>query len=320
MKKIGIGYSSAKIILIGEHSVVYGEPSIALPFSAINIKALVTSSTTKTTIDCAFYNGLLDDMPELLDSLKKAILLSLEKIKQTHTPLAINIVSDIPAERGMGSSAAVAVASVRAIFDYFNVNLPYSLLLQIVNESEKIAHGNPSGIDALMTSSDTPFFFIRGQSPEPISLNLNAVLIVADTGITGRTKQVVASIAEKYEDEQQNGPCHSAIYQLGQLAYSSKHFIESNQSVELGRTFNEAQHLLSLLGVSSPELDTLIAVARENGALGSKLTGGGAGGCMIALANNKKDAEHITTALKNNGAKQTWLYEMSDINETISQS
>ena len=318
MTNNGIGYSSAKIILIGEHSVVYGEPSIALPFSAIKIKALVTSSTTKTTIDCAFYNGLLDDMPELLDSLKKAILLSLEKIKQTNTPLAIRIVSDIPAERGMGSSAAVAVATVRALFDYFNVTLPYSLLLQIVDEAEKIAHGNPSGLDALMTSSNTPYFFIKGQVPLAISLNLDAVLIVADTGITGRTKQVVAAIAQKYQAEQDSGPYHLAIQKLGQLAHSSKQFIESNEPVKLGHAFNEAQDALSLLEVSSPELNTLITVARENGALGAKLTGGGAGGCMIALAYDKKEAEHIAAALKNNGAKQTWLYEMSETNETIS--
>lgn len=309
MSTQGIGYANGKIILMGEHSVVYGEPSIAIPFPATQIKTTVQASEGETAIDCVFYKGLLNDMPELLESLKAVIKVSLERLGQTDT-LSLTIDSTIPAERGMGSSAAVAVATTRGIYDYFQQSLAHSELLEIVEISEKIAHGNPSGLDALMTSSSTPYYYIKGQPVTPIDLHLTAVLVVADTGKTGQTKEAVANVGEKIRSKS------GAIYQrkikdLGQLAKSSKDYLSQNQPEKLGLAMNQAQNLLSELGVSSLELDALVVSALSHNALGAKLTGGGRGGCMIALARDLNDAQVIASALKAAGAKATWLYEMS---------
>ncbi|MCM2139988.1 mevalonate kinase [Vagococcus fluvialis] len=305
----GIGESHGKIILLGEHSVVYGEPSIAIPFLGTKVVATVVKTSEPTRIDCDFYHGLLDEMPELLESLKETIRVCLARLNQSKARLHLTIDSQIPAERGMGSSAAVSVATTRALFDFFKANLTQSELLEIVHISEKIAHGNPSGLDALMTSSYTPFYFVKGKEFEKLNMNLDGFLIVGDTGVTGQTKEAVESIALKVSDPSKKW-AKEAITELGILANQGRFYLETNQGNKLGDTMSKVHGLLQKLEVSSPELDLLVETAMKNKALGAKLTGGGRGGCMIALAKTKKDAESISLALKNTGAKQTWVYEM----------
>lgn len=306
----GVGSANGKIILMGEHSVVYGEPSVAIPFPATQIKTEVTTAQTETTIDCLFYKGLINDMPELLESLKKVIEVSLTTLGHSDDHLALTVTSTIPAERGMGSSAAVAVATTRAIYDFYDVELTQDELLRIVGISEKIAHGNPSGLDALMTSSSIPYYYVKGQPFIPISLNLDAVLVVADTGMTGQTKEAVASVGKKVASNNQ-AIYQAKIKQLGELAKASRTYLEENQADKLGIAMNDAQVLLAELGVSSLELDALVISALSHNAIGAKLTGGGRGGCMIALARNRAEATIIAQALEETGAKATWLYEMS---------
>lgn len=310
-KQTGMGQSHGKIILLGEHAVVYNYPSIAIPFPKTSIQTIVEKATSHQTISCDFYTGLLDDMPELLDSLKEAIHLSLKTLNQETYPLSITIKSSIPAERGMGSSAAVAVATVRGIFDYFDTELTQSKLLELVNTSEKIAHGNPSGLDALMTSSSSPYYFIKGQEEVPLNMVLEAYLVVADTGETGQTKEAVESISQKL---QQKNSLHYQflISSLGDLPKKGKVALETNQATILGNYMTQAHNILKELDVSSEKLDKLVEESLSHGALGAKLTGGGRGGCMIALAMDKKSAHEIAQALEVHGAKQTWVYEMSE--------
>ncbi len=307
----GNGVANGKIILLGEHSVVYGKPSIALPFQAVTTQTLVTTSQEKTEIHCDFYHGLIDDLPELLDSLREVVRVCLVTLNQESTPINITIDSQIPAERGMGSSAAVAVATTRAIFDFFKSPLTDELLLEIVGISEKIAHGNPSGLDALMTSGHRSVCFIKNQPPRDIELNLSAFLVVADTGITGQTKEAVSSLSKKLETCE-TGYFQDIIDKLGHLTYDGLSYLQHNQPEKLGQVMNQTHNLLKELDISSPELDILVNSALDHNALGAKLTGGGRGGCMIALAKNKDDAKNIAQELKHAGAKQTWLYEMSE--------
>ena len=308
----GVGSANGKIILMGEHAVVYGEPSVAIPFPATKVTTLTTPAETETMIECEFYRGLLKDMPELLESLKKAIELSLAATGQPEAKLDFKIFSTIPAERGMGSSAAVAVATTRSIFDFYQVKLTQTKLLEIVGEAEKIAHGNPSGLDAIMTSSSIPYAYVRGEAPLPLELNLKGVLVVADTGQTGQTKEAVASVSAKIASQTEGENYRAKISALGALATTSQQALKDDDALSLGEKMRSAHQLLAELGVSSPELDRLVTAALDANALGAKLTGGGRGGCMIALAKDYQAAEKIAQALKNNGAKSTWLYEMSE--------
>ena len=302
---MAVGRASGKIILMGEHAVVYGQPAIAMPFSAVEIIAQVTAGGQALSVACDFYEGLVHQMPKVWESLKHAIRFSLYRIGAPTDPaIHIDIRSTIPAERGMGSSAAVAVAVARALFAFYEKELTDEELWDIVQSSEKIAHGNPSGIDALTTSGKSPIYFVKGQTIEPISLAVNAYLVVADTGIIGNTHEAIADVASLVVE---NLEAKNWIEELGRLTQSTRKVLGTGQVDELGNLMNQAQIYLQKLGVSNEFLNQFVQLARENGALGAKLTGGGRGGCMIALSDSQENAEKIAASLEQAGARQTWI-------------
>lgn len=300
-----VGTASGKIILMGEHAVVYGQPAIALPFSAVEIRATVSDQGEALTVSCDFYDGLVHQMPKIWESLKHAIRFSLYRIGAPSDPaIHVQIDSTIPAERGMGSSAAVAVAVARALFAFYQKDLSYQELWDIVQSSEKIAHGNPSGVDAATTSGKQPIFFIKNQKMEPLDLCLDAYLVVGDSGKTGQTLEAVLDVAKLYQNKKE---ARDWIEDLGDLTRRAKLYLSSGDIRELGQVMNQAHGLLQQLGVSDDKLDLLVETARHQGALGAKLTGGGRGGCMIALVENRAQANILAQALRDTGACQTWI-------------
>lgn len=305
-----LGKANGKIILMGEHSVVYGEPAIAIPFPATHIHATITPIEGPVQLDCVYYQGDLASAPQHLENLIAVVESTVNELKQEFNNFKLTIESTIPVERGMGSSAAVAIATVRAVFNYFSVPLTDEKLLTLANISETIAHGNPSGLDAAMTSGRHPLYYIKGKPFVPFILSLSAYLIVADTGLKGQTRDAVASIAQLNKENTET--TMEAIHSLGDLARQAKFAIESANPVTLGLVMNEAHETLSSLGVSNERLNHLVSTARTNGALGAKLTGGGRGGCMIALAADKDTAARISNALVDAGAVNTWTHQLGD--------
>lgn len=295
---------------MGEHAVVYGQPAIAMPFSAVEITATVRQQGDALSVTCDFYQGLVHQMPKIWESLKHAIRFSLYRIGAPTDPaIHIEISSTIPAERGMGSSAAVAVAVARALFSYYDKDLSDSELWDIVQSSEKIAHGNPSGIDAATTSGKSPIYFIKGQPIEPIGLNLHAYLLVADTGVTGNTLEAIQDVATLLEGKPE---VVQLVEQLGYLTLQAKDDLAHNRAELLGEKMNQAHTLLKELGVSDPSLDKLVNLAQAEGALGAKLTGGGRGGCMIALVKTEQEAQKLANKLTEAGASQTWIQYLGE--------
>lgn len=297
----GNGYATGKIILMGEHSVVYGEPAIAFPFAGTCVHTQITASPINSLFS-SYYQGPLADAPNDLTTIKE-LLQRLQSDSPTPN-CQLTIESTIPAERGMGSSAAIAVAITRAFFDWQKIHLTASQLLDYVNFSEKIAHGNPSGIDAAATSGNEAIYFTKGEPFVSFPLTINAYLIVADTGIKGQTRAAVKSVSLLTKED----PAIIAdIHKLGTLTRQAKEAIYKNQLDVLGQAMTNAHFLLQKLTVSNNVLDTFVALALHNGALGAKLTGGGRGGCMIALTKDKETAESICQILQTHGAKATWV-------------
>lgn len=304
-KDISFASAIGKIILMGEHSVVYGEPAIAIPFPGAKIKTSIYESSCDTVLNCFSYNGALIEAPKKFSGLKSVIKKVVEEFDEELKGFNIDIESTIPSERGMGSSAAVAASTIRALYKYFDRQLDSDALTYLVNFSEKIVHGNPSGIDTAIVVGENPLYYIKDKPLEIFKFKLDAYLIVSDTGEKGMTKFAVSKVRKFIEDNPSRGK--RVIESLGKLASDSKRIIKEEKTIELGKAMNSAQKLLKEAGVSNDAIDSLVRVSCDNGALGAKLTGGGLGGCVITLCNNKKEAINISKSLLNSGAKDVWI-------------
>jgi len=299
-----------KIILIGEHAVVYGEPAIAMPFSEARVTASISEKKGPVDLDCIYYKGELFKAPEILLGLSRLVEEITKSFNKKLEDFTIRIDSTIPPERGMGSSAAVAIATTRALYKYFNKKLSYEKLTNLANISETVIHGTPSGIDAATIAGEKPLYFIKGEPFKALKLNLDGYLIVADTGEKGQTKATVASVRNLTKSNPKK--YIPLIKELGQLTNQARESIEKNNKKLLGQLMIQAHKNLQELGVSNQILDRLVEAALDQGALGAKLTGGGRGGCMIALAADKKSADLIAKSLIENGAKNVWIDNLGD--------
>jgi mevalonate kinase len=300
---VTIGTASGKVIVFGEHAVVYGRPAIAVPISQVRAHAEVTRGSTGQGIRI-----LAVDLDKELavaaagetDALALTVRLTLRHLGiDAPVDLSISIHSDLPVSRGLGSGAAVATATVRALASYFGRRLEPAVQSALVYEVEKIYHGTPSGIDNTVIAFEQPVYFVRGRPPQLFALQSPFTLLVADTGIASSTRAVVSQVRRAWEGE-------STRYErwfdaIGRIAEMGRGSMETGDWPRLGMLMNENHELLQAIGVSSPALDTLSLVARQAGARGAKLCGAGHGGNMIALV-EQETQEQVSRALCAAGA------------------
>ncbi len=304
----GTGLANGKIILAGEHAVVYHKPAIALPINAVFVKADIVTATKGQTIECELYSGDLQSMPASMEGLQfaiqKAFLLASSKEVTSHA-FVLSIESTIPAER---------VAVVRAIFDFFNTPLSDATLWDIVQGAETISHGNPSGVDTATTSGTRPVFFQKEQELQTLELDMPAYLVIADSGVTGNTKQAVhhvSTLQERIIDPTTNETGSDAVQSIGAIVQDTKTAIETKDPLKLGQLMNSNHDRLKKLGVSHDIIEALVSTAHENHALGAKVTGGGLGGCMIALVATENDALHLQEQFMKKGAQAVWIQSLA---------
>lgn len=307
---IASGTAHGKIILIGEHSVVHNEPAIAIPFTSANVEVSIEELYGESTIESIYHTGRLKDAPKTLNNLIETLEAVCRHFNKKPENMHIIIKSSIPAERGMGSSAAVATALIRALFNYYKTELTEDLLDNFVTISEVIAHGNPSGLDAKVVRSEESVYFIRNKGSEFFSVDLPGYLVVADTGQQGETGQAVSDVGKLLTDPSTNA--ERLISDLGILTRDARKQIDEKNLVQLGRVLSKAQINLKGLTVSNETLDLFVETALDHDALGAKLTGGGRGGCMFALTDSLEQAENISKALLDVGAVDTWIHPLGD--------
>ncbi len=300
----GSATASGKVILFGEHAVVYGHPAIALPVTALTVRADARRTTTPSTLHSDLFSGPLDDAPERLHPTATAVRAALAAVDAGDAHVELRIRSDIPAERGVGSSAAVAAAVVGAVAAAFGASLDDERHHELVQIAERAAHGTPSGLDARAVRAHGPIWFRRGVV-EQLPVGAPLTFVIADTGVRGRTGQAVAGVRERRAREPER--IDGAIAALGALAVAARDDLARGDIGALGAGMDRAHALLDEIGVGDPALDRLVAAARGAGALGAKLTGGGRGGCVLALAADAASAAPLADALRAAGATDVWI-------------
>ena len=295
--KRGIGKSHSKIILIGEHSVVYGYPAIAIPLKKIEI-------------ECAIEEAKSNFFYDETDTLSVAIFTALKYLKKENAKIKYKITSQIPQKRGMGSSAAVSIAAIRAIFNYFRENLEDELLEKLVNTAEIVAHKTPSGLDAKTCLSDKAIRFVKNKGFSYIDLNLDAYLVIADTGIYGNTGEAIQNVKNL------GSRAELSLKKLGRLTDEMTRILTGNienkkekikKISKIGEIMTAANTELGKLNITIEKTELFVKTAIENGAAGAKISGGGLGGCVIALAENLEIMEKVKDGFTKCGAENIWV-------------
>jgi mevalonate kinase len=306
-------YAPGKVILFGEHAVVYGRPAIAVPVLQVRAKAIVS-------VDPRSFPGLvkfqapdigletsLYDLPEN-HPLAAVILKAAAVLMLSHIPACtIKVTSTIPIAGGMGSGAAVSVAILRAFSASLGHPLSDEQVSQLAYEVEVIHHGTPSGIDNSVITYAKPVYFVKDKPVETLRVKAPFSLVIGDTGVRSPTASVVNDVHTAWEADQAQ---FDRLFNIaGEIATAARQSIENGSVNKLGPLMDENQGVLQEIGVSSPDLEKLIEAARLAGALGAKLSGAGRGGNMIALV-TPETSHRVAMALDEAGAVRTIVTEI----------
>lgn len=305
-----------KVVLFGEHAVVYGRPALAVPVAQVHADVEVSESADAgvwiDAPDIDLYTELSTVPPDQpIASVIRNVFQNLGI--STFPPLTIRITSTIPLASGMGSGAAVSVAIIRALSCMFDRPFPDETVSALAFEAEKFYHGTPSGIDNTVVTFARPVYFIKSNSPigrgnrgegpfiETFQVKKPFTIVIGDTGVPASTKESVGDVRRLW---QADPPRWEKVFDaVGDIVQQARRAIEVGEVDVLGPLMDANHALLQEMTVSSPELDQLVAAARSAGALGAKLSGGGRGGNMIALVTLEK-REQVEALLRAAGARR----------------
>lgn len=301
--RTGTGRAHAKVILFGEHAVVHGQPAIAFPMRKIGLQATAEAVPGELGLTVDIYDGPLAHAPAKLGSLVTTVESTLDLLHHPLRGVHVTCTGDIPLERGLGSSAAGASSIVNALADLTGTDLDERTRYELVQTGERVAHGSPSGLDAYTVVTERPIWFQAGRV-EDLRVELSAPLVVADSGRPGDTHSAVGAVGEIRRSDPEQAAAYFETIRRHTVA--AREDLAQDRAGSLGEHLDAVHETLRALSVSCTELDRLVAAAREAGALGAKLTGGGRGGCIIALARDLEHAPVLARALEEAGATQTW--------------
>jgi mevalonate kinase len=301
---MGRGSGFGKTILFGEHFVVHGVPGIA---SAVDSAADATVKKAQKGIT------VTDERTGAKGYAEKKKLQQLESIERMLTTMGMNpktvamdiwLGGNLPGFSGLGASAASSVAIARAVAEEFNLTLSDEKINDAAYEAEKAYAGNPSGIDNTAATFGGLIWFKKNlgsgsNTIEQLGIREPVEIVIGNTGIVANTKAMVAGVGERKE---QNLEEYGAIFrQAEELANKGREALEKFDLKQVGELMNENHRLLQEIEVSCKELDYLVDLARKQGAFGAKMTGGGGGGCMLALTPGKELQEKVASAIENKG-------------------
>jgi len=302
----------AKVILVGEHFVVHGEPAIVLAIDKRATVTVETRSDRKIFIASEDMNisGFFENdrffpqkgSEEAKGKLEPVYAVAREIISKCGVDIGVNIriKSSIPIAAGLGSSAAVSVASAAALYSLFDSDKSKDDIFQTAFRAEKIIHGTPSGVDPAISTYGGILWYRKGKSIRKLKIDVDLPLVIGNTKKNRSTGKLVA----KVNNLRRRYPLiiGELIKAGGKIAKRTVKALNAGDLKTIGELMNINHELLCALGVSSEELERLVHAARKAGAWGAKLTGAGGGGCMIALVSPEK-LEKVAEAIKKAGGE-----------------
>ncbi|WP_067535425.1 mevalonate kinase [Nocardia crassostreae] len=305
--EVGTGRASAKLILFGEHVVLYGRPAISLPVPSLPVTARARRRPGPVVIESAELDtGARATVPAGQSGTaapRLAVSAVCEYLGLPDDGLFVTVHSGIPAGRGFGSSAASAAAIIAAIAALSGRKLDDDTMFDLIQRSEALAHGKASGVDArTVVSAGGPLWFRDGTvTPLTVAAGpVRPVLVVADTGVYGSTREAVATVHRRLAELGATGS--GLLDRAEAITTAAAADLAAGRFTEIGTKMTKAHRILARLGVSCPEIETLVSAALDAEALGAKLSGGGLGGCVIALAADDQAAQEVCDALIDAGA------------------
>jgi mevalonate kinase len=289
----GIGSAGGKVILAGEHAVLYRHPAIALGIDApTHARAHVIDDGPSRLSVPALGVELTEDDDGLLARAFAAVLRLRDR---SAPPVRVEVHTVLPPGGGLGFSAAAGVAVVRAL----DPRASDDIVLKHAMVWEGIIHGNASGIDALASVWGCCIYFRRGLPAEPLAFPTGAWLSVGYSGVGSRTHDMVSLVAARRAAEPLS--VERILDAIGETVQAVRRALERADLRALGAALNRSHDLLRELGVSTPALDEMRDLALEVGAVGAKLTGSGGGGCTLAVAPSFAVADRICAAWRSEG-------------------
>lgn len=305
----------AKIILFGEHAVVYGRPALAAP--VIHLRARATIERTDEP-DVRLIAPDLNRAADLSDVGPDNPLAAIVRVVEKSLGCSLSdgytlsVTSDIPIAGGLGSGAAISVAVIRALAHYLGAaeSMPREEVSHLAYEVEKLHHGTPSGIDNTVIAYEQPVYFVRRQQDnliEPFAVARPIRLAIGDTGVRSATIDVVGDVRRRWSEDRDR--FESIFDACGRIADEGRAALAAGELEVVGELMNQNQLWLERMTVSSSRLELLVRAARDAGALGAKLSGGGRGGNMIALVTPETE-EAVVAALTAAGAARVLLSDV----------
>ena len=300
MKGESIGFG--KVILFNEHFVVYGIPSIVSAVGKYTVAKVEPYDKKELKLEDlrkATPNYKEDKLKQQKDSLDR--ILKKMNIDVSKNGLKITLEGNLYCASGIGASAASCVAIARALSNYFDMNLSDDEINDIAYEGEMGYHGTPSGVDNTASTFGGLIWFQKGKTNviEKISVQNPVEIVIGNTGKVADTTAAVEGVRERKEKYPQK---YQEIFNRAEnITYLAKDALQDGDYKEVGKLMNESHKLLQQIEVSSKELDFLVNVARGQGAIGAKLTGGGLGGNMIALTPGRDLQENVANAIEKEG-------------------
>jgi mevalonate kinase len=302
---MGQGSGFGKVILFNEHFVVYGIPSI--------VSAIGDSTTAEITLERRIEDldfQINDQRPETpgykakkSEQRDKSIELILNKadIDLGHKTMIIKFGGSLLAASGVGASAASCAAFARALNDEFNLNLDTESINKLAYEGEKAYHGRPSGVDNTAATYGGLIEFTKGEVPkfDHITTPKPVPIVMGNTGLVTNTELAVSGVRERKEESP--GKYDLIFEHARKLVPQARAAFETADYRAIGKLMDENHQLLQEIQVSCKELDHLVALAKENGAWGAKMTGSGLGGYMIALTPEPELQDIVADAIKSEG-------------------